>query len=1567
MDAYPCPACGGVAGPATGCRRCGRPHDPQAAALAILNRRLAELDRSEPAGAAEWQRLQAEAEVLRSALRRQLAVEAAAAQRTDAPPVRPAEPQPVHSEPGPQATEPLPATTQVRAIDGPPPPDGPRGVPRPRRGEAGVGPTASSGGRNAMLALGGVLLGIPAAVLTVLSFRAAPPGGRVAIIGVATLVALVVPLILSRRTLTATAETLAGLGLFAVLLDGYFAYTVDIFDLGSTPLTLYSSVLCGLVAAIAAAYRLASHLRAPQFATLLAVQPVLPLLATYLGAGRNGFGLVFAVVAALNLGSVELLGRDPSRALRAVLRLPGLAPGPGGQPWPLRLREFAWVMLGATLCASAGLASAGLLAAHTTSEAWRPAAVLLLAAVVGLAAGLLARRPPFGHVGGGALAVAVIVSLSRVGSLQWPSYALVLSAGVAAIVAIACAVLPRRARAGPRWGSLLGAGLTTAMVLAAVLHTTVQTVRMSLTPQLWDADLGAFANSIGPLDGMAVQVPAAAALLTVLAIAAVPRGARVDALVSGLAVVTLGVPGTGAVPWWGAPLLACATSTVAIATAVPARKRASAAVRAGAAGVLGAVAIATSLARPGLTAATCALVTVVALATVLVAVAARPGPHASPVADWVAGVGICTLPAAVGSAGHLADVPVSVLIPLTLLAAGIGVAAAMLAQVAGVARATSYPGSATGATVAAAGGVLLALRVPGTTPADLAVAALLAAAAVVAVTGRTAGTTSRLVDPTQPPAAPRLWSVDGPAVASALATAAVVLALARIGAVLVPGIGLVTTTAMVLVVALGVAALPQAWRPGPRLGIIAVGAGAVAVAAGAALVEAGHAVVAGTPYWHADLAAWSQRVSADTPYGTGVPVSLLLAALAAALLLPRPANIDVFFVLVCLGALAVPAVIAAPWWSAPLIAGGLAGVAGTAAALTRPNDAVGTHQRRLGLAGVLAAYAVASGSPFPAATAAVLAGLAGLGVIVAGIGAIAAAPPSVPGIACATALAAAPGSAACTAVAHGADRIVALGFAVGVCALSVVAVAGLRMARIDWYGYPGAGVGAAALGITAAAAVPDPAGASIWAATCALFATVAAGHSRRPPIDADDEPSAHRVVVLTLAAAAIPAGLFAAAVSTPAWVTALVGPFRTLQHVWGGYAPLTGPREAATALVTLLVLAPTSGGIALILGGRRYLLAALLPPLAAAAVVLPYAFAAPRVAVPWVALSVALATGLGAALHRSVQRTEASWLHATAGLVCAVTGAAGFADSLATRGTTLAALGALAAGALTAALAGRDPLARAVAWCVFATAGLALPPTAFAAAGGQTHSAVFGMFGVCGVLVGFGLLLSRCPTRRADATVAEVMALLGAAIGLGLSFGSIRYTSAALTICGLLLGLAALRGDRKARARAWLVRFALCAELAACWLLLYGLHIGLPEAYTLPFAAVALLAGALEQRRSPHLSSWLFYGPGLGGAFLPSLALILVGQDPPWRWAGVFLAAVTIVIVGSLRGWRAPLVTGFAIAVVVAIVEMVSLLIDGHIVRAVLVGCAGVILIVFGAFTERNLRRNGRPAGASPS
>jgi hypothetical protein len=560
VDTYPCPACGGVADETTGCRTCGRPHDPEAAALARLNQRLAGLDREsrdhagdQSALRAERARIQAEADALRASLVRRLTLEAGSRTPT-------------------QVTEGLlPIQKALRrgsslTTDEVGPPD--EVVARPPRQRQPAEPieppdqdspeTSPRSAQNTLLTLGGVLLGIAAIVVTGFFYTSAATGGRAFVLGLATLLALSIPLLLTRRTLTATAETIAAFGLLAVLLDGYAAYFARLAGLGSVPLKLFSAVLFGLVAAIAAAYRLASHLRAPQFAALLAVQPFLPLIAAARGFDLDGFGAVFAVVAALNLASVELLSRDIGRAIARV-RLPGAAPGPGGQAWPRRLRELAWILFGATLGVGFALSIVGLAQATTVAAAVRSALVLLLAAAVGVGGGLMSRRTQLVQAAGGVAALAIIAAVSRVNALALPEYTLVLTAAVAAAIALVSGLLPEASRRGPRVGSLLGAALTAAVVLASVAKTMVETVRAATSPGVWAADVGSFVERVHVADW---QYPPPRVLLAILAVAAAPpvAGGRADRRCHG-GHVGRAAPGARR---WAVPIVARAVSTVAL-------------------------------------------------------------------------------------------------------------------------------------------------------------------------------------------------------------------------------------------------------------------------------------------------------------------------------------------------------------------------------------------------------------------------------------------------------------------------------------------------------------------------------------------------------------------------------------------------------------------------------------------------------------------------------------------------------------------------------------------------------------------------------------------------------------------------------------------------------------------------------------------------------------------------------------------------------------------------------------------------------------------------------------------
>ena len=1426
-----------------------------------------------------------------------------------------------------------------------------------------------------MLTLGGVLLAIAAVVFAGLFYTSTQSGGRAFILAVATTLALGLPVLLARRSLLATAETIAGFGMLMVLLDGYVAYSANLAGVAAVSPYLYAAILFALVFCVAVAYRLATHLRAPQFAGLLALQPLLPLLAQHLGFGRDGFAAVFAVVAAQNLGAVAVFSRDAITLAGRTWR-PPRRDTPTSSAWPTMLRELTWLLFGVSLAGSVALAVNGLVRADTVGAAVRSSLALLLAAAVGAVGGHMSGQAVMRTIGAGGATLAIIGSAGKVEVLALPEYTLVLTAALAAAIAVLAGLLPAGTRPGVQIGSLIGAAFAAAVVVVGAVTTARNAIRAAIEPQPWAADLAAYA---GRVHSTSWQVPAAALLLAILAIAAVPPRFRLDALVLGGFVVVLTAPGAGWVDWWELPSLAAFGAGAATMSGLYATTRPSAAIRAGTAGLLGAYAVATSLARPELTAAVCALLAIVA-ATAEVSAAAWPdryGPYADRVGDAAGGAAAFTLPIAVGSFLWLLGAPPDVLLPITLTATAAGVLVAALTQ---AASPTPRPGSTGGALIAAGGFLVLTLRVDAGAVLDVALAAILLLAAAATAASRAFDVSSSglaeaataaphavgaLVDAVGGESGPekrrrrRPWPrLNGVTIGAALAIATMIAALARLAAAAIPGVGLVTTTLMVLVAAVGVRALPEARRRGARYGVAVVGGGIGLVTAAIAVTEAVRTVAAAMPWWHADLVAWPEKVTAWAPYGTQVPLSLLLAAGAAWALLPAPTGGDVGFVTLSLAGLSAPAAMGLPWWSPMAIAFSLALLAGLGAAMISRGpdeqfevDASGpaaetvVARRRLGLAFGLGLYAVAAGSMTPGTTATVLSAIIGGGVLVTAVAQMRGDTPLiVPGVATASALVAAPGAAATLAAAGGTTRTGVLGSAMGVAAFGVLALAALRASRVPWRAYPALGVGGSAL-IVGLAGLPDLEQAQVWAATGALVA-VAGAATLRP-----DRRAATGVIVAT----AVPAAILAAVASAPAWLTALIGPYRTLRQVWQGYAVAPVPERADTAMLTLLLLAGFAGAAALTVGGERYLLASILPPLAALALVAPTALGAPRWTTPWVALLIALGTGVGAALSPPTLPSAARLLRGTAGIVCAVTGAAGMAGSLATRTGTLTALVTVLVGAAVAAGLGRDPAVRLVAWFVASGAAFALPVTALAATGRPLRPAAFAILAVCAALVALAWVLAGA-RRRAEAGVVELCASVGATFALLLALGSARHAAAVLTVWGLLLGGAALRPDRTPARRVWLVRAALAAEVGASWLLLYSVEVGLAEAYTLPFAVVAFLAGAHELRRRPELSSWVAYAPALAGAFLPSLALVLVGDDVVWRWVTLLAAAVVTVILGSWRRRVAPVVTGAVVAVVVAVTEMIRLLLSGAIAGALLVAVAGIVLIVFGALSEQRLR-----------
>ncbi|MGH3657741.1 MAG: SCO7613 C-terminal domain-containing membrane protein, partial [Micromonosporaceae bacterium] len=175
------------------------------------------------------------------------------------------------------------------------------------------------------------------------------------------------------------------------------------------------------------------------------------------------------------------------------------------------------------------------------------------------------------------------------------------------------------------------------------------------------------------------------------------------------------------------------------------------------------------------------------------------------------------------------------------------------------------------------------------------------------------------------------------------------------------------------------------------------------------------------------------------------------------------------------------------------------------------------------------------------------------------------------------------------------------------------------------------------------------------------------------------------------------------------------------------------------------------------------------------------------------------------------------------------------------------------------------------------------------------------------------------------------------------------------TVANLLAGYGAMLGLSAVRPGRWRLVFgAAGCELLAWWVFLHTSGVGLVEAYTVPFAAAALLGGLLTLRHNPAVTSWLAYGVAMVAGFLPSIAVIMQGDDPPLRRLLVGTAALAVVVTGAVRRRQAPVVIGGVVLVLVALRELAGLW--ELLPRWVPLAAAGLVLLVLGATYEQRRR-----------
>ena len=1562
-------------------------------------------------------------------------------------------------------------------VDDPPPselPDAP-----PRRAHTVAPPhvpeASSQSVQNILLALGALLLGASAVVFA--GVAVTNPVARAAILAVATGAALTVAPGVSRRGLSSTAETIAAVGLILLPMTVYALHDSPVS--AGAPVQVFLGVTFAITAFAGFLYAGFTRLSAPRYATVIAAQPVPPLLAYPAIESPAGWGMALAAVAIIDLlllttvirrgrlvprwptgrpvvADRETLAEADARDIGArdfaagadvdpaftpdrpesqpeepdlIIsgltgprrrwlptrifpgRRPASAPAAGTVPlyppttppsadW---LRELTFALLCVAVAGSLLYSLGALIGAEAIPDAVRSGLILILAGMIASAAARLLDNLTARNIAGAVLALTVIGACTRVAAVASPRWTLMVAAGAVACTGAVVGLVPAQVRRGPQVAS------AAALVVIGLLIA-IDALRAALAPvqaarPVWNADTAAYADRIAGAAGQSGWLLAVSALLLTFAAAlALPVDYRHEGAVAGVALTALAVPSSLGLPWSEAPWPLVIAAIGLGGSGLMARTRRIAIAHIAAAGVVGLFGAGAALSAVWLTAA---VLTALAGAGVMVAIAARQIPmqlYAWLVGDWASGAAALALPgAAVTAVLALSDPgggpPATGAVTVPALAMGFLAVAGTLtyAAVFQVARREISLPLTIGTGLGAVAMALAALLAPGATSADVWVGALLLAAAGLLFFANAIDSGRR---------SDRV--LDGPDIAAAAATVAICGALARVAALAFPDAPLAMAGMVVLLVGLGVRALPEEWRRGPVRGLAVAGAVAGLIAAWQALAAGLRILAAPGAIWDSNLSGYADTAA---PGAWQAPVTLLLIAIAAAVALPVPYSYDVGAVCAAIATIGAPAAFGLPWWSPLLIGGAVAIGYGVAAVVALdPRAALA----RTAVATVVTLHFVAVGLVRPWSTAVALTLVVIIGTLVAVLCrtdvtrvAPAHTPPEgealiarddtgmprhraqIGGAATAGVLLAVPGVFAAVAAdqERGAQVVLTAALAASALSLAVLCLSG----RFTPQYLPWATVGlVGGATITAGASVPSDYPTALYAAAAALFGVIAEllrGAVQAPGLTvAPDrywavrgrwtairpsglrgrwlvDPATGAVVVATLPT------LLALISIGPALVAALFGPFQQLGAIWDGpVEAVANPAAGAvdgTSVLAAVLLTVAAALAALGFGGKAAeAVPVILPGLAITLLIAPIALAWSWPASTSTALIVFTIAMLGLALTPPPVASRAPVLRATRGVVFVLglmAGGAGLAGALATRELTLFTLGSAVGVGLVGALAGRSTHARIMGWVFAATMGQFFVLALALVLGLAAAWAAFGV-----LAVGAGLLILEAalprlalPQYRREAATVEWSGYASAVLAGILAYNSPEHLAALIAAFGAVLGLSATRPDRTRRQRRNLFWLAVGFEVLGWWLFMTLSDVVLPEAYTLPFAALALTVGIIEARQRPELSSWAAYGPALLAAFVPTIGIVLVTEAGDMRQVLLLLGAVATLIIGSRLQQQAPVVVGAA-ATAIAAVHFAMTLVGPWLVLVPV----GVVLLFLGATSESRRRTQQTLRGA---
>ncbi|WP_437027936.1 SCO7613 C-terminal domain-containing membrane protein [Streptomyces sp. enrichment culture] len=377
--------------------------------------------------------------------------------------------------------------------------------------------------QNVLLGLGGILLTVAAIAFTLVSWGDMGIVGRSLVLATVTMAALAAPVLLLKRGLRSTAETVAGLGLALTVLDAYALHEAALTTVDGTA---YAAVAAAVLAGTWWAYgREVGPLRLPFVAALAAAQFPLLLGAVAVDAGPHASTAALLLTAAFD--TVVTL-RTPTKHLRVAASVGVYGAGGWGVPAACVL---SWEAAGpgAVARSAALLAFAAALALYA---AWR-------VPQRGLATGAAAA--------GGLLLVAALGGVLRAslpGVWTVPGY---LACGFALLAALR-APLPDPVRRGILGASAAVQGLAVLWTLPLVLVALLGPV--GWTAQVWAGAPSHLRDAVTvwapwPADAASAPlVPAAVAVAAVL-LAGVTRAATADTGATGTRAADTGASSSG--------------------------------------------------------------------------------------------------------------------------------------------------------------------------------------------------------------------------------------------------------------------------------------------------------------------------------------------------------------------------------------------------------------------------------------------------------------------------------------------------------------------------------------------------------------------------------------------------------------------------------------------------------------------------------------------------------------------------------------------------------------------------------------------------------------------------------------------------------------------------------------------------------------------------------------------------------------------------------------------------------------------------------------------------------------